>query len=208
MLGKFKARTRTTVAHREALAALRLLGIAEDVDYVLGASTTSTVVKIKMKSWAAVTRAVAKFREAQLESDYAEEAGRLWALRGRSPGEIARTGPVARAHRRIRELLEEWRLQNWVPAWEVEASYKHGLEGLCITWDGWANEFSLLKRAKEGVWKINEELFTALVLPGTAQVFLAECLWNRSAGRRRQRLHRPRLPPESSVIRGLLKRRR
>lgn len=116
VMGKFKARTRTTVANREAMAALQLIGVAADVDYMLGAPTTPTVVKFKMNNWAAVTRPLTRVREVHVVSEWAEGDGRLWALRGRSPGERARTAPAARAHRRIRELLEEWRLQGWGPA--------------------------------------------------------------------------------------------
>lgn len=116
VIGRFKSRTRTTIANTEALVALRIVGPAGDVSYILGAPSTPSVVKIKMTNWSAVTKALAQIREVHLVSEWAEGDGRLWALRIRPAGEITRTAPASRAHSRVREVLDEWRQLGWTPS--------------------------------------------------------------------------------------------
>lgn len=145
VLGRFRSRTRTTIANKEAPTALTMFGIAAVVSYILGAPSTSTVVKVKMRNWSAVTRALAQFRDLHLVSDYAEGDGRRWALRGKSAGEIARTAPASRAHRRINDILEGWKAQGWEPRWQLEAFYKPNEEGLDMSYNNWQTEQSLIR---------------------------------------------------------------
>lgn len=120
---------------------------------VLGAPTTPSVVKVKLPSWGAVTRALAHRCELHLQSEWSDGAGRLWTLRGRSPGEMARTETASRAHRRVKEVLEEWRRRGRHPPCEVEAFYKPGEEGLLVSWTSWRSEEALMVRNKGNVWE-------------------------------------------------------
>lgn len=57
VIGGFKGRTRTTTANAGARRALEIFGCDSEIQYFPGAPSTSSVVKVKMTSWAAVTRA-------------------------------------------------------------------------------------------------------------------------------------------------------
>lgn len=124
VIGKFKGRTRTTTANTEAMKALDITGCRADMKYILGAPSTSTVVKAKMATWQSATRALAAFRQHMIGSPFADtDDGRLWALRMKSPADVARTAPVARAHRKVREQLDDWQSKGWRPNYKLEAFY-------------------------------------------------------------------------------------
>lgn len=96
VVGKFKSRTRTSTATSEALPALHLVGLGEEIVKVQGAGPTSTVAHIQLRSWAAVSRATTRFKEVHLYSPHghADNGGRLWASRMKSFEEVERTAPV------------------------------------------------------------------------------------------------------------------
>lgn len=94
----------------------------------------------------------------------------------KSPAEVARTAPVAGAHRKVREQLGDWQSNGWRPNYELEAFYKPGQEGIYVTFDAWVSEQKLLYRGESGAWEVSEDIFETMGLQGDASAFLAECL--------------------------------
>lgn len=112
-----------------------------------------------------------------IESSFADtEDGRLWALRMKSPAEVARSAPVTRAHRKVREMLDDWQAMGWRAGCELEAFYQPGHEGIYVSFNSWTSEQRLLYRGKAGAWEISVEVFERMGLLGDPSAFLAECL--------------------------------
>lgn len=173
-----KSRTRTSIATSEALQALRLVGLEEEIVKVQGAGPTSTVARIQLKSWGAVSRAMTRFKEVHLFSPHGhpDNGGRLWASRMKTFNEIQRTSPVSRAHRKMNDIVDRWEAQGWIAQFQLEASYKPGDEAVFVSWNNWVAEDKILYRNEEGRWIVNDTIYDQCGFDIPAASFLSECL--------------------------------
>lgn len=129
MVGSFRPRTRYQAAREECLAIFWLLGFDPDemVQEFLSGGATVNVMRVRLSSWNMVGDMVQASRDRQVTSVLCDNT--IWMARARSPAEAARTAPVARAVRSLKQMRET-RLNEGAAddIWDIEGSYRPGEE--------------------------------------------------------------------------------
>lgn len=126
VIGTFSHRTRTATALQEVLESLGQLDLLHLLDEHLPAGPTSKLIRLRMIDLAAVSEVIEALRAHRVQTEHSEAA--LWASRARSPAEAARTAPVARGVRLLRDWVAglEARTGRDNPRLEIEGHYPRG----------------------------------------------------------------------------------
>lgn len=156
----------------------RLLGFDPDeiVQEFLSGGATVKVMRVRLSSWNMVGDVVQASREHQVTSVLCDNT--TWMARARSPAEAARTAPVARGVRSLKQMRET-RLNEGAAGdiWDIEGSYRPGGECIWLSSDGWANEHMLMWcDPNTGTWAINADIVKALSMDVPPHEWLATLL--------------------------------
>lgn len=169
VVGTFKHRTRSATALQEVLQTIGHLGVLRLLDEPIQGGPTSKIIRLRMIEFAAVTELIETLRAKQIRTDHSE--GFLWASRARSPAEAARTAPVARGVRLLRDWLAG-QGHRVAPGLEVEGHYRRGEEAIYVTTNAWASERALVTKHDAGMWLIDHALWHSIQAPGEAEEWL------------------------------------
>lgn len=163
VIGSFAHRTRTRTAEAEVLEIIGELGLAHVFEDFAPSAPTCTVLRAQLCDFNAVTEMSAAFRTVNVQA--AHSVGPLWAQRARSAEEAARTAPVARGVRVLRDHLEYMETREI----QAEGHYRRDEESIYVTKDDWASESLLITKSQTtGAWVINSELWPELGIRGSA----------------------------------------
>lgn len=170
-IGSFCHRTPTRTAESEILEVIGDLGLPHFFVDFAPAAPTCKVIRVQLSSFDVVTEMCAAFRGRNVQT--ARSAGTLWAQRARTAEEAARTAPVARGVRILRDHLEQVGDLNIL----VEGHYRRGEEGIYMTTNNWENEHLLVTRSQSsGSWMISTEIWLRMGVQGEAEEWLASLL--------------------------------
>lgn len=156
VLGTFKPRTRSAVAAEEALAAIELLGMVAAVDEVLPGPPTAKVVRVRMKTPQAVNILAQRMRDFPIVIELT--LSNMWCTTARTPSEMMRTAPIARAVRSLNTHLKELGQAGVQAKWSVEGSYRPGEEAICVSLDTWRSEHRLMAR-EDHAWRMDQAVY-------------------------------------------------
>lgn len=158
-VGYFQERTRTTQATSEVMSLMKLIGMDEEIQEVLPAPPSCQVVRTLMLNRLAAGDRIKKLKGLRASTE--NSAGILWANKGQTQEDQARSGPLRRAGRLLQDERER-RQQGGaeeaahLPEWTPEAFYALGREAVYIRWEARNLEEKLLYRGKTGAWEGND----------------------------------------------------
>lgn len=190
VVGTFRHITRSATAIQEVLQTIGGLDMLHLVEGPIQTGPTSKVVRLRMIDFAAVSEFLEALKAHQIRADHSEDC--LWASRARPPAEAARTAPVARGVRLLRDWLASSQGRRLAPRLEVEGHYRRNEEAIYMTTNSWTTERPLVTKSPAGVWLIDHALWHAIQAPSEAEEWLAALLWARSAAGGIRRRQRPR----------------
>lgn len=168
-VGYFNERTRTSQATTEVMALMKLLGLEEEVQEILPAPPTCRVVKLLMLNRMAAGDTIKKLKDLRASTE--NSVGILWASRGQTQEDQARSGPLRRAVRMLHDERERRHQRGDAaaegpehqahlrPDWTPEAFYAPGREAVYIRWEKQNLEEKLIFRGKTGAWEVNDMLY-------------------------------------------------
>lgn len=96
----------------------------------------------------------------------------MWCMTARSPSEMMRTAPIARAVRSLNAHLEEMGQAGVQPRWSVEGSYRPSEEAVYISMDNWRSEHRLMTR-EDHAWRMDQAVYEMLDMPMSGATWFA-----------------------------------
>lgn len=175
-IGTFRERTRAAAASLEAMRLLALVGLEDAVEQLLPGPQVVKVVRVKLRSPEDAERAIRIVRSRPIASEKTV-SGQMWINRARTPADIARTGPVGRAVRTLKQAKEEAQSRGQQLRWTVEGDYAPGRESVYLSWSPmFTQECRILAKDSKGRWQVDDSVFYELGLDVQPQEWLASIL--------------------------------